>query len=221
MEVDPKQLSLSETYKILSGCVTPRPVAFVSSCSPEGYPNLAPFSFFNGISANPMAVAFSPLTAPDGVEKDTLQNVLPEEEGGTGEFVVNLASEAYIREVSAAAERLPRSESEFDLTKLEMASSRLVRPARVARSPVAFECRTLQVVRINRGAPMAGNLVIGEVVHVYLRDDITDAEFHIDQMKIANVGRMGGPLYCRTLDAFPLERGIAALEATLPFTPRE
>jgi hypothetical protein len=95
-----------------------------------------------------------------------------------------------------------------------------VAPPRVAASPVAFECRTLQIVRTNPGAPLAGNLVIGEVVYVHVHDAVFDAErFHLDQDALHTVGRLGGTLYARTTDRFPFVRGKAALGEALPFTP--
>lgn len=218
MELDPEALETRERYKLLIGCIVPRPIAFVSTVSPEGKANLAPFSFFNGIGADPMTLLFCPANRPDGGEKDTLQNCLPPAEGGTGEFVVNAATEAYAREVAAAAEPLPRGESEFELTGLAAAPSRRVRPPRVALAPWAFECRTLEVVRLGRGVPSAGNVVIGRVVHVHLDDRILDAaRLHVDPAALAAIGRMGGLGYCRTRERFEMPPGRAALGIPPPF----
>lgn len=216
MDVSPDDLSPVEQYKILSGCVTPRPIAFVSSCAPDGAVNLAPFSFFNGMGANPMVLVFSPITTRDG-DKDTLRNVSPPDEGGTGEYVVNVAVESYFREMAACAESLPHGESELDMVGLTAAPSKRVRPPRVAESPVSFECRTLQIVRTNPGQHMSANIVIGEVVHVWLRDDIVDDAWHIDQEALKTVGRMGGPAYVRTARRYDFVRGREALETPLPW----
>ena len=89
--------------------------------------------------------------------------------------------------------------------------SRVVAPPRVAESPVAFECRTLQVVRTNPGAPGGGNLVLGEVVFIHVDDALLDEAWHVDPDKLRAIGRMGGPEYCRTRDRFALPRGRAAL----------
>jgi flavin reductase (DIM6/NTAB) family NADH-FMN oxidoreductase RutF len=156
----------------------------------------------------------------DGSEKDTLRNAKPLVEGGTGEFVVNVASEDYIHCVAAAAEPLDYEESEFELTGLTTAASRVVKPPRVAESPVAFECRTVQVIRTNPGRPAGGNIVIGEVVHVFVRDDLINERFHIDAARLAAVGRMGGLGYTRTRDRFELPMGREALqEQNRPFDP--
>lgn len=219
MKLDPSTLTAGDRYRILTGSITPRPIAFVSSCDAEGRVNLAPFSFFNGVSASPMAVVFSPVTTQDG-DKDTLRNVLPKAEGGTGEFVLNLAVEAYAQKMAACAEDLPYGESELDFAGLTAAPSEVVAPPRVAESPIAFECRTLQVVRLAPGVPLSGNLVIGEVVFVHAKDDLLDAAHHVDQDKLGTLGRMGGPLYCRTTELFELPRGRPALDAKLPFEPK-
>jgi len=208
MELDPAALDVSERYKLLIGCIVPRPIAFVSTISPDGRANLAPFSFFNGVGSNPMTVLFCPSEKPDGSEKDTLRNCKPVSEGGTGEFVVNAAVEAYAEKVALAAEPLPYGESEFELTGLTLAPGVRVRAPRVAESPVSMECRTLQVIRTNPGQRGAGNVVIGEVVYVHVRDDLVDERLRTDPDKLAAVGRMGGFGYCRTRDRFDRRPGI-------------
>lgn len=216
MEIDPEAIRQPERYKLLIGCIVPRPIAFVSTISPDGkYANLAPFSFFNGVGSNPMTLLFCPANKPDGSEKDTLRNCKPIGEGGTGEFVVNVATERYIKQVVAASEPLEYGKSEFQLASLGMAPSRAVKPPRVTESPVAFECRTVQVVRTNPGVPGAGNIVIGRVVHVFVRDDLINERYHIDPVILEAVGRMGGLGYTRTRDRFELPMGREALEIDL------
>ncbi len=211
MEIDPAHLDVRQRYKLLIGAIVPRPIGFVSTVSPDGRANLAPFSFFSGVGSDPMTVLFCPANRPDGGDKDTLRNALPVDEGGTGEFVVNLAVEAYAREVAAAAEGLPYGDSEFDLTGLTPAPSRRVRPPRVVESPVALECRTTQVIRTNPGRPGGGNVVLGEVLLVHAADGVVNARFHVAPDAIAAVGRMGGTAFCRTRDRFSLPTGRAAL----------
>jgi flavin reductase (DIM6/NTAB) family NADH-FMN oxidoreductase RutF len=217
MEIDPSRLPIAERYKLLIGCIVPRPIALVSSVSAEGKPNLAPFSFFNGIGSDPMTLLFCPVNAPDGSPKDTLRNVAGAEEGGTGEFVVNAATEGYAREMAACAEGLPHGESEFELSGLTPAASAVVRPPRVARSPVALECRTRQIVRLNPGKAGGGNVVIGEVVHVFVRDDLIDDRLRVDPERLGAIGRMGGPAYTRTRERFEMPMGRVALRLPEPF----
>ncbi len=212
MELNPNELDRAERYKLLIGCIVPRPIAFVSTISPDGHANLAPFSFFNGIGSDPMTLLFGPGHRPDNdVEKDTLRNCKPRDEGGTGEFVVNAATEDYRRHVAAAAEPLDYGQSEFDAVGLNATPSVKVKPPRVAESPWAFECRTLQVFRIDPANPDAGNVVIGRVVHVFVRDDLVNEGMHVDPEKLRAIGRMGGRGYCTTRDRFEMQRGLSAL----------
>ncbi|MBY0312687.1 MAG: flavin reductase family protein [Phycisphaerales bacterium] len=198
MELDPAVLSIADRYKVLIGVIVPRPIAFVSTISPDGRANLAPFSFFSGVGSNPMTLLFCPANNADGSEKDTLRNAKPVSEGGVGEFVVNVASEKYERQMAACAEPLKYGESEFELSGLGMSASVVVRPPRVLESPVSLECRTLQVVRTNPGQPSGGNIVIGEVVHVHVAEGVMNERLHTDPDKLGAIGRMGGGGYVRT-----------------------
>ena len=211
MDLDPAALKPADRYKLLIGCIAPRPIAFVSTVSPDGRLNLAPFSFFNGIGSDPMTLLFCPANKPDGTIKDSLRNAQSVEDGGVGEFVVNIATEAYEKKVAGAAEPLGYGESEFELVGLTPAPSVRVRPPRVAESPVSFECRTLQVIRLNPGVPAGGNVVIGRVVHVHAAEGLINERLHTDPARLAAIGRMGGMTYCRTRDRFEMPMGRGAL----------
>ena len=211
MEIDPLSLAQAERYKLLIGCIVPRPIAFVSSVSPDGRLNLAPFSFFAGVSSEPMSLLFCPASKPDGTDKDTLRNVLPASEGGTGEFVVNIVTEAIERRMAACAEPLEYGESEFALSGLTPAPSARVMPPRVAECPVSFECVTDRVIRLNPGVPAGGNIVLGRVLYVHAADGLIDGRHRTDPAKLAAIGRMGGLGYCRTRERFEMPMGAAAL----------
>lgn len=213
MHLDPSALSTADRYKLLIGGIVPRPIAFVSTISLAGQLNLAPFSFFNGIGSNPMTLLFCPANGERGEEKDTLRNCKPTAEGGQGEFVVNIVPHAIKDQMSACAEPLPYGKSEFDLSGLTPAPSVVVRPPRVLESPLAFECRTLQIIRTNAGQPAGGNIVIGHVVHVHAIDGLINERFHVDPAKLDAIARMGGNAYCTTRDRFEIPRGRAALDA--------
>jgi flavin reductase (DIM6/NTAB) family NADH-FMN oxidoreductase RutF len=217
MHVRPHDLAPPDRYKLLIGAVVPRPIAVVSTCDAAGRLNLAPFSFFTAIGADPMTLLFCPANRPDGTAKDSLANARPASAGGTGAFVVNVAVETIIRRVVAAAEPLPPGASEFDLTGLTPAPSLVVVPPRVAESPVAFECRTREIVELNPGAPGGANVVIGDVVAVFVRDDLVNERFHVDAARLAAVGRMGGTQYCTTRERFALPFGRPALDVPDPF----
>ncbi|HJL30777.1 MAG TPA: flavin reductase family protein, partial [Polyangiaceae bacterium LLY-WYZ-15_(1-7)] len=199
------------------GGVTPRPIAVVTTVSASGVPNVAPYSFFNAAGPSPMTLMFVPVTKGDGGPKDTLANVRPPEEGGTGEFVVNLAVEAYARQMAATSHALPPEESELERVGLATAPSRRVKAPRLAASPMAFECVTTQIVPIDPGRPGSGNVVFGRVVHVFVRDDVVNERFHVDPEKLRTLGRMGGRFYARTRERFELPADLSALEAPPPF----
>ena len=142
-----------------------------------------------------------------GASGTVVLDALPPDQGGTGEFVVNVVQFAYARQMSMAADALPYGESEFDYAGLHTAPSHVVRAPRLRESPVAFECRTLQVIRTNPGAIAGGNIVLGEIVHVFVRDDLLNDRLHIDPATLDAVGRLGGLSYCRIHDRFDMPRG--------------
>lgn len=219
MEFNPEAMAAAERYKLMIGGIVPRPIAWVSTVSREGAgggrTNLAPFSFFCGVGSDPMTVLFCPANKPDGSEKDSLLNARMEAEGGTGEFVVNIVSEAVAKAMAYCATPLAYGESEFEMAEVKAlgvtpAPSTVVRPPRVAESPLSFECRTVQVIRTNPGVPAGGNIVIGRVVHIHAAEGLVNERHHVDPAKLDAVGRMGGLTYCRTRDRFDLPMGRPA-----------
>lgn len=214
MLLSPADIPQPDRYKLLIGLIVPRPIALVSTVSPAGKTNLAPFSFFAGVGSNPMTLLFCPANKDDGSDKDSLRNAALPADHGCGEFVVNIVSEDIARRMAACAEPLAYGDSEFDLSGLTPAPCDAVRPPRVLESPASFECRTLQVIRTNRGEPGGGNVVLGEILRVHVRDDIVNQRLHADPAKLNAVGRMGGLAYVRTADAaqrFELPMGRKAL----------
>ncbi len=211
MELNPAQLAPIERYKILIGSIIPRPIAFVSTCDAAGRFNIAPFSFFAGVGSNPMTLLFCPANTPEGHEKDTLRNCKPAAEGGTGVFVVNTVSEAFMHKMAAAAEPLAYGESEFAMTGLTPVSGHAVAAPRLAEAAISFECRTLQVIRTNPGQPAGGNVVLGEVVYIHARDGVINDRMHVDPAALAAIGRLGGTGYCTTRERFELPMGRPAL----------
>ena len=201
MIVDPCVESPQNIYKLLTGAVVPRPIAFVSSLSAEGVPNLAPFSFFTVISANPPVICFSPMIrSSDGHRKDTLNNI-----EATHQFTVNIVSEDFVAKMNACSPEFPPEVDEFEVSGLTPVASDLVRPARVKESRVQMECRLLQVVHVS-DKPLGGSLVIGEVLRFHVADELQVEQFRVDPERLNAVGRMGGPTYVRTTDRFNLER---------------
>ncbi|MFN9213971.1 MAG: flavin reductase family protein [Gemmatimonadota bacterium] len=184
-EFSPASLGIAERAALLNALVAPRPVAVVSTVGADGRGNLAPFSFFMAAGYAPMAVAFSATNWRDGAPKDTLRNV-----EATGEFVVSVSTRAMAERLNQASYRYPYGEDEFDHAGFTRAPSVLVRPPRVAESPAALECRVLQVVRTGDG-PAAGNVVVGEVLHVHVDASVMDGGVP-DNRKIEHLVRLGG-----------------------------
>jgi len=200
MIVDPGVTDPRNIYKVMIGAIVPRPIAFVSSLSPEGIPNLAPFSYFTAISANPPAICFSPMIrSSDGKHKDTLNNI-----EATREFVVNIVSEDFAEKMNLCSGEYPPEVNEFEVSGLTPVPSDLVKPPRVKESRVNMECRLLQIVRVSEKL-LGGSLVIGEVVRFHIDDALFD-DFRIDPAKLRAIGRMGGTSYARTTDLFDLLR---------------
>jgi flavin reductase (DIM6/NTAB) family NADH-FMN oxidoreductase RutF len=197
MIIDPTTVPAQINYRILVGAVVPRPIAFVSTISPEGVYNLAPFSFFNVVCGDPPVVCFSPIWR--NPPKDTIVNIR-----ATGEFVVNIVSEDFADRMNICSGEYPSSVDEFKMSGLTPVESVVVRAPRVRESHVNMECKLMQIVDVS-ARPMGGSLVIGEVVRFHVDDAVID-EFRIDADKLRAVGRMSGSDYARTRDRFSLVR---------------
>jgi flavin reductase (DIM6/NTAB) family NADH-FMN oxidoreductase RutF len=181
-------------------CITPRPIAWVSTVSPHGVTNLAPFSFFNGLGANPPAVMFSPVNRRDGSRKDTVLNV-----EATRQFVVNIVSAAVADRMNCTSAEYPYEVSEFERCGLTPVASVKVRPPRVAESLVQMECVLHEIVRVGEG-PLAANVIIGRIVLLHAADSVLNEAGEIDPDRLDTIGRMGGNLYGRTRDRFAMDR---------------
>ena len=194
MILDPTSIPEGEAYRLMISAFVPRPIAFVSTVSRTGVDNCAPFSFSMGVSSSPMVLGVS-IGERDGLPKDTARNILD-----TREFVVNLVTESIAEKMNIASGDYAPDVSEFDEAGLTRAPSEVVRPPRIADSPVNFECFLLRAVRV------ADNIVFfGEVLRLHVDDHImTDGL--VDVAKLRAVGRLGGPRYCRTQDVFQMAR---------------
>jgi flavin reductase (DIM6/NTAB) family NADH-FMN oxidoreductase RutF len=201
MEIDPRALAPELCYKLVIGCVVPRPIAVVSTVSVEGHVNVAPFSYFTVASHSPLSLALTiGGLKPDGAIKDTLRNARFVEDGGVGEFVVNIADESYALEMARTGEALPHGDSEFHHAGLTPEPSLVVKAPRVGEASVSFECRTTHIIPIGDA-----RMVIGEVRHIHVRDHLVDERFRIDPDRLAAIGRMAGNDYVRTRDRFEIK----------------
>lgn len=200
MLLDFTALAPRDAYQWMTAAITPRPIAWVSTLSADGRTNLAPFSFFNGVTANPPTLLFVPVNHADGSPKDTVRNL-----DAVPEFVVNLVPFALAASMNACAAPLPHGESEFERFGIASAASVAVRPPRVAAAPVAFECALHSIVRLGEG-PLAANVVFGRILRVHVADAVLGADGRIDSAKLDLIGRLGGEDYCRTTETFSLKR---------------
>ena len=200
MLLDFEKLSPRESYPWLINAINPRPIAWVSTLSADGRTNLAPFSFFQGVCANPPTLLFSGATDRTGKKKDTIVNVEQ-----VPEFVVNVVPYALREEMNLTSAPLPHGESEFEKFHIATAPSLKVRPPRVAASPVSFECRLDRIVHIGDG-PLSGHVVFGTVVSMHVDESVLGPDGRIDPVKLDTIGRMGGDFYTRTTELFTIAR---------------
>jgi flavin reductase (DIM6/NTAB) family NADH-FMN oxidoreductase RutF len=215
MDINVSEISHREIYNILLSSVGPRPIAWVSTLSSSGQPNLAPFSFFNCVSVDPPLLAFAPAlrkpknpsSAPDaaigesipGEAKDTLRNIRE-----TKEFVVSIVTHDLLDAMNVTSGEYEPTVNEFELAKLTPRPSKIVRPAHVGESPVSFECKLYQILDFSTA--LTGNsLVIGQVVAIHI-DDAHLKHGRIDRDSLDLIGRMGGMQYTRTRDRIELAR---------------
>lgn len=199
MEINPKDLDTKAVYKLLTGSVVPRPIGWVSTISTTGVANLAPYSFFNALCANPPHVVISCGMTPSG-GKDTLNNVL-----ANNEFVLNIVTEDTAEAMNQSSASLDSEESEFDFAGVTPVSSTVVKAPRVKESPIHFECIVKHTYAIGDWAG-AATVVIGEIVHMHFEDYVLLPDYKIDNSKLKTVGRMTGSDYVRTQDVFSLTR---------------
>jgi flavin reductase (DIM6/NTAB) family NADH-FMN oxidoreductase RutF len=198
MELDLEHDYADRAYQFLASVVTPRPIAFVTTISPDGKVNAAPFSFFNLFGANPPILAFAPSDRENGTPKDTALNVR-----ATHEFAVNLVDEAIAQAMNKCAASLPYGENELVHAGLTALPSSIVKPPRIAESPVSMECVEWGTLHIG-----SNRMVIGVIKRLHLRDDLFDAEkMRVRSDKLHVIGRMATPhWYCRTRDRFEMIR---------------
>lgn len=197
MDIAADSLSSAESYKVLGSLVVPRPIAFVSTQSPEGGLNCAPFSFFNAIAHSPPMLVLGIEQFEDGREKDTGHNIRR-----TGEFVVNMVDEALAEKMNLAAIDFPSEIDEFEEVGLTPVSSSKIKVPGIAESPVRFECVRSALVQVGSRHTIA----IGEVVSFHIRDDLIDRE----KLRISEswrpLGRMFGADYARITETFAMPR---------------
>jgi flavin reductase (DIM6/NTAB) family NADH-FMN oxidoreductase RutF len=201
MQFDMRELPMITRYKIINSTITPRPIAWITTLSPDGVVNAAPYSFFNAVGTEPPLVVLGLLKEPRSrTLKHTATNII-----ANGEFVVNLVCEGDAQKMNECSVDAPVEVSEIDYAGIETTPSVVVAPPRIATSPVSFECR--KVAALDIGTQQT--VVIGEVLMAHIRDEfITDRErVYFDTPAMKLIGRThGSGWYVRNSDAFQLDR---------------
>ncbi len=199
MQINYQDLTAAQRYKLLVSCLVPRPIALVSSVNLAGLANIAPFSFFNAVSDDPPLIAIGVNSNVVGRTKDTAQNIRE-----TGEFVVNLVDEALSQKMNECGIDFPPHVDEFEAVGLTRAAGAQVRAPRIAEAPIAFEC----IRKVNVEIGIGRNVIIAEVVHLHIKDELLDADkLHVHAEKAGLIARMhGSGWYARTTDLFNMPR---------------
>lgn len=207
LSINPKELAPAKLQGYLQTAIAPRPIAFASTVDENGNPNLSPFSFFNVFSSNPPILVFSPARrVRDNTIKHTLINAQ-----NTKEVVINVVNYDMVQQMSLSSTEYPDGVNEFEKAGFTMLASDVVKPFRVAESPVQFECKINEIIALgDQGG--AGNLIICEVVKIHIREEVLGEDGMIDQHKIDVVSRLGSNWYSRAnAGLFEVEKPLTTL----------
>lgn len=217
LSITPKELTPVQVQAYLQAAVGPRPIALASTIDEDGNANLSPFSFFNIFSSNPPILIFSPARR---VRNNTIKHTLINAEA-TKEVVINIVNYDIVQQISLASTEYGDGVDEFVKAGLTKIKSDVVKPYRVAESPVQLECKVNQIVPLGTEGG-AGNLVICEVVKIHIHEHILNENGAIDQAKIDLVARMGGNWYTRAnAGMFEVEKPLTTLGIGVDSVPDE
>lgn len=198
MEIDLRTLPIRKAHDVFSSALIPRPIAWVSSIDARGRVNLAPFSFFTGVTWSPPTLCFSVANRPDGTAKDTIRNVRE-----TGNFVVHMVSENLAADMVATSATFPHGFDEAQHAGVEMVPSSRVTAPRIKQAKIAFECILDRIVTVGEGAA-AGNLVLGTVQWMHADEEVLTPEGVVDSGKLNVIGRLSGTKYCHVRSVFDI-----------------
>lgn len=192
--LDFADLTPREAYKVMIGTIVPRPIAWVTTVSPDGIVNAAPYSFFNCLSADPPILALGVENKPDRSFKDTAHNIRM-----TECFTVNIVGRSNVEAMAVTAAGFDADVDELQVAGLTAVPGEKVASPRIAEAPVAFECERYLGIQVSS----AREIILGRIVMAHVRKDIIDpATCYSDHEKLDAIGRMGGNGYAGTLDYF-------------------
>jgi flavin reductase (DIM6/NTAB) family NADH-FMN oxidoreductase RutF len=197
LSINFEHITAYEQYKILAGSVVPRPIALITSISKEGEVNAAPFSFFNALAADPPLVGFGIQRKPDGEPKDTYRNIIESQE-----FTVNIVSDDWVELMNICGIPFEETVDEASMAGLSVQTGTLIKTPRIDKAMIALEC----VLFSEQSTGERGDLILGKVIMAHVGEHLVNTDnFHIDQVGLDAVGRMGGQGYARTRDYFDLK----------------
>jgi len=194
MDIDTATLSADAAYKLLTGSIVPRPIAWVTTLSENGLVNAAPFSAFTFVSNKPPMIGIS-IGRKQGKLKDTARNILR-----TSEFVVNIATEALLEKLHQSADEYPEDISEIEELAIETGSSQTIGIPRIASAPICFECKLAQVIEFG---DVGSKFFVGRIEMFRVRDDLIE-NGKIETRRLQPIARLGGPNYASLGDVISL-----------------
>ena len=199
MIFDVSELENQQKYRLLTGGITPRPIAWISTRSAEGIDNLAPYSFFTVASCNPPVLLYTQVTQRSGIDKDTLKNLM-----ATGECVVNIVNSDLLEKMNKTSASIDFDQSEFYFADIESCASHIVAPLSVKDSPVRYECTLRDTISMG-DLPTGGTVILLDVKSIYVRDGLYE-DGVISQQLVDSVGKMGGDTFSLTTSNIELTR---------------
>lgn len=200
MQFDPEQIPSSAVYKLLTASVIPRPIAWVSTLSPDGIRNLAPFSFFNVISEDPPHLVFS-AARTGNKNKDTLNNIL-----ANHQFVVNMVTPEIVEQMNLTSQSVAPEIDEFELANVTPIPSNKISPDRVAESPISFECELVHHYFTQGHSNGGAALLIGRIVQIHINDELLLEDHKINLEAYQPVSRLAGSYYSKLGELFTIKR---------------
>jgi flavin reductase (DIM6/NTAB) family NADH-FMN oxidoreductase RutF len=201
MRFDPLEEGKKATYFKMIECIVPRPIAWVSTLSEDGVANIAPFSFFTGVTSSPPTLLFCAGNKRGGVPKDTPTNII-----ATGEFVVNVVPAHMVEPMVQTSASYDAGVDEFQAAGVTAIPSEIVKVPRVAESPIAFECSLHSVQDIEDGGRVTSRIVVGRIHLIHISDEIIEADGTISLDKFKVVSRLGGQSYGLVGERFDVPR---------------
>ena len=209
MDITPGDHPHRDIYKLMTGAIVPRPIAWVSTVDADGQPNLAPFSYFNAVCPQPPTVMFcSGVRGADSGRKDTHHNIV-----ATGEFVINFVTDDLAEAMNITATEVPPDVDEFALAGLTAAPGVTVNVPHVAETPIYFECKLRDIITIS-DQPGGGHIILGTVTHMHFDDAVYRDGNYVDFAAYKPVGRMTGSGYIHSSDYFELHRPPSQIRPT-------